>query len=132
MFVIILTGIFSALTIRTQIMPDVQLDRITIQVPFPGASPGEVETGVVIRVEEAVRDIEGIVNMRSFANPSSGTVELDIETAYDALAVLDEVKRRLTGLRTSRLLLSDPTFTEINLSLVLSACRFLVTWMKPP
>ena len=45
MFVIILTGIFSALTIRTQIMPDVQLDRITIQVPFPGASPGEVETG---------------------------------------------------------------------------------------
>ena len=91
MFVIILTGIFSALTIRTQIMPDVQLDRITIQVPFPGASPGEVETGVVIRVEEAVRDIEGIVNMRSFANPSSGTVELDIETAYDALAVLDEV-----------------------------------------
>lgn len=91
MFVIILTGIFSALTIRTQIMPDVQLDRITIQVPFPGASPGEVETGVVIRIEEAVRDIEGIVNMRSFANPSSGTVELDIETAYDGLAVLDEV-----------------------------------------
>ena len=92
MFVIILTGIFSALTIRTQIMPDVQLDQITIQVPFPGASPGEVESGVVVRVEEAVRDIEGITNMRSFSNPSSGRVDLDIETGYDALAILDEVK----------------------------------------
>ncbi|MBT5792206.1 MAG: efflux RND transporter permease subunit, partial [Gammaproteobacteria bacterium] len=30
--------------------------------------------------------------MRSFSNPSSGTVRLDVETGYDALAILDEVK----------------------------------------
>ena len=92
MFVIILTGIFSASTIRTQIMPDVQLDVISIDVPFPGASPGEVESGVVTRIEEAVRNIEGIADMRSFSNPSLGRVRLDVETSYDALAILDEVK----------------------------------------
>jgi len=92
MFVIILTGIFSASTIRTQLMPDVQLDVISIDVPFPGASPGEVESGVVTRIEEAVRDIEGITDMRSFSNPSSGRVRLDVETSYDTLAILDEVK----------------------------------------
>ncbi|MCS5582356.1 MAG: efflux RND transporter permease subunit, partial [Pseudomonadales bacterium] len=92
MFVIILTGIFSASTIRTQIMPDVQLDVISIDVPFPGASPGEVESGVVTRIEEAVRNIEGIADMRSFSNPSSGRVRLDVETSYDTLAILDEVK----------------------------------------
>ena len=92
MFVIILTGIFSASTIRTQLMPDVQLDVISIEVPFPGASPGEVESGVVTRIEEAVRDIEGIADMRSFSNPSSGTVRLDVDPGYDALAILDEVK----------------------------------------
>lgn len=92
MFVIVLTGIFSASTIRTQIMPDVQLDMVSIDVPFPGASPGEVESGVVTRIEEAVRDIEGIADMRSFSNPSFGRVRLDIETSYDALAILDEVK----------------------------------------
>ncbi len=67
MVVIILTGIFSASTIRTQLMPDVQLDMITIDVAFPGASPGEVESGVVTRIEEAVRNIEGIADMRSFS-----------------------------------------------------------------
>ena len=92
MFVIILTGIFSASTIRTQLMPDVQLDVISIDVPFPGASPGEVESGVVTRIEEAVRNIEGIADMRSFSNPSFAKVRLDVETSYDALAILDEVK----------------------------------------
>ncbi|MFT5102152.1 MAG: multidrug efflux pump subunit AcrB, partial [Planctomycetaceae bacterium] len=92
MFVIILTGFFSASTIRTQIIPDVQLDVISIDVAFPGAAPGEVESGVVTRIEEAVRDIEGIADMRSFSNPSSGRVRLDVETSYEALAIMDEVK----------------------------------------
>lgn len=92
MVVIVLTGIFSASTIRTQLMPDVQLDMISIDVPFPGASPGEVESGVVTRIEEAVRNIEGIADMRSFSNPAFGRVRLDVETSYDALAILDEVK----------------------------------------
>ena len=92
MLVIILTGIFSASTIRTQLMPDVQLDVISIDVPFPGASPGEVESGVVTRIEEAVRNIEGIADMRSYSNPSLARVRLDVDTNYDALAILDEVK----------------------------------------
>ena len=92
MVVIILTGIFSAVTIRTQMMPDLEIQRITIDVPFPGASPGEVESGVVSRVEEAVRDIEGIEEMRSFSSESFGRVTLDLEVDYDVLAVLDEVK----------------------------------------
>ena len=92
MFVIILAGFFSASTIRTQIIPDVQLDEINIDVSFPGAAPGEVESGVVTRIEEAVRDIEGIADMRSFSKPSFGRVRLDVESSYEALAIMDEVK----------------------------------------
>ena len=47
MIVIVMTGLFSATTIRTQMFPDLEIDRVTIDVPFPGAAPGEVETGVV-------------------------------------------------------------------------------------
>ncbi len=66
MLVIIITGIFSAMTIRTQLMPDIQIQQVRIEVAFPGASPGEVESGVISRLEEAVRDIEGIAEMRSY------------------------------------------------------------------
>jgi multidrug efflux pump subunit AcrB len=83
MVVIILTGIFSALTIRTQMMPDLSINRVNIDVPFPGASPGEVETGVVTRIEEAVRDIEGVDDMRSFSSEGFGRVRLDVDSGYD-------------------------------------------------
>ena len=89
---IILTGLFSALTIRTQMMPDLEIAQVNIDVPFPGASPGEVESGVVSRIEEAVRDIEGIDDMRSFSREGFGQVRLDIKSGYEVLAILDEVK----------------------------------------
>ena len=92
MCVIILTGIFSAMNIRTQMMPDVQINQVNVDVAFPGAAPGEVESGVVSRIEEAVRDVEGIDEMRSFSNEGFGRVRLDIQSDYDVLAILDEVK----------------------------------------
>ena len=92
MVVIVMTGLFAATTIRTQMFPDLEIDRVTISVPFPGASPGEVESGVVTRLEEALRDIEGIAEMRSFSSEGSGRVVLDLEVGYDVLAILDEVK----------------------------------------
>ena len=55
MLLIIGCGLISAYTIRIQVTPEVESQRITINLPFPGASPGEVESGVVLRVEEAVR-----------------------------------------------------------------------------
>jgi multidrug efflux pump subunit AcrB len=92
MCVIVLTGIFSAMTIRTQMMPDVQINQVNVDIAFPGAAPGEVESGVVSRIEEAVRDVEGIDEMRSFSNEGFGRVRLDIQSNYDVLAILDEVK----------------------------------------
>lgn len=92
MIVIIIGGLVAAFTIRTQVNPDIESNSITINVPYPGAAPGEVETGVVERVEEAVRDIDGIEEMRSVSRQSVGIVTLEIENRYDLQAVMDDVK----------------------------------------
>jgi multidrug efflux pump subunit AcrB len=92
MIVIIIGGLVAAFTIRTQVNPDIESNSITINVPYPGASPGEVETGVVARIEEAVRDIDGIEEMRSVSRQSIGIVTLEIENRYDLQAVMDDVK----------------------------------------
>ena len=92
MIVIILTGIISLLTVRTQIFPNLEIDRVSIDVPFPGASPGEVESGVVARLEEAVREIEGLSELRSYSREGMGSLRLELETGYDIQVVMDEVK----------------------------------------
>jgi len=92
MIVIILTGLASAFTIRTQMLPELEFDQVNIDIAFPGASPGEVESGVIARVEEAVRQIEGVSELRSVSRQSFGSVTLEVDPGYEVLNVLDEVK----------------------------------------
>ncbi|MEJ2604477.1 MAG: efflux RND transporter permease subunit, partial [Gammaproteobacteria bacterium] len=67
MFLIIAFGIVSAFTIRKQTTPDFEVDTVVVRVPYLGAAPQEVEEGVVIKIEEAIQDINGIIEIRSTA-----------------------------------------------------------------
>ena len=92
MFVIILTGLYSAFNMRTQVSPDSELNRVNVDIIYPGASPVEIEKAVLVRVEEAVREIEGVDEMRSWTVEGFGSVRLDLETGYDIQEFMDEVK----------------------------------------
>ncbi|MDP6993930.1 MAG: efflux RND transporter permease subunit, partial [Woeseiaceae bacterium] len=72
MFLIIAFGVVSSFTIRKQTTPDFELNMIQVQVPYLGAAPQEVEEGVVIKVEEAIQDIQGIVEIYSRASEGNG------------------------------------------------------------
>ena len=55
MLFILAAGFFSMRTIVTEVFPESDLDLIQVRVQYPGASPGEVEEGIVQRIEERVR-----------------------------------------------------------------------------
>lgn len=93
MSVIIITGLYSAFNMRAQVSPDTELDRVNVDIIYPGASPAEMEKSVLVRVEEAVREIEGIDDMRSWTVEGFGSVRLDVETGYDIQEFMDEVKQ---------------------------------------
>ncbi|RUO26070.1 acriflavin resistance protein [Aliidiomarina minuta] len=95
---IIIGGILSVMSIRKQMFPTVELNMITIQVPFPGAAPQEVEQGVVIRIEDAIDDVEGIKNVRSTSNEGLASLSIEVETSYPVQEVMDEVKMRVDGI----------------------------------
>ena len=60
MVVILFVGIGSALAIQRTLQPEFEINIITITVPYPGATPEEVEDGVVLKIEEALQDVEAI------------------------------------------------------------------------
>ena len=100
MFLIIAFGIVSAVTIRKQTTPDFELNTIQIRVPYPGAAPQEVEEGVVIKVEEAIQDLDGIVEIKSVAREGRGTVTAEVATSADIILVLSEIKTRVDAIQT--------------------------------
>ncbi len=78
--------------IPLEVFPQAESRTIVVSVPYRGATPEEVEQTVVIRIEEAVSEVQGIEEMFSSANASSGSVSLVVDEDYDVQQVRDEVQ----------------------------------------
>jgi multidrug efflux pump subunit AcrB len=113
MWFIIVAGLISVFTIRKQTTPDFELNWIQVQVPYLGAAPQEVEEGVVVKVEEAIQDIQGIVEIRSRANEGRGTVTIEVSRDKDINEVLTEVKTRVDAISTFPGLTEKPVIYKV-------------------
>ncbi|MFW8589534.1 efflux RND transporter permease subunit [Glaciecola sp. 2405UD65-10] len=100
MIFIILGGIFGIITVQKQVFPQFVINVISVQVPYLGAAPQEVEEGVVLKVEEAIKDLEGIKKITSTAREGLGSISIEAEDGYDVQNLLDEVKVQVDAIST--------------------------------
>ncbi|MFT5461937.1 MAG: multidrug efflux pump subunit AcrB, partial [Planctomycetota bacterium] len=100
MFALIVGGVFGLSTIKVEMFPEFSLDRITVQVPYPGAAPEEIEQGICIKIEEDVHSIEGVDKVTSTAIEGLGTVVIALKSGASSRVVLDDVKTRVGAIST--------------------------------
>lgn len=86
--------------IPLEVFPNFQLDAVYIDVPYRGATPEESEEAVVRRVEEAIRDLEGIEQINGIASEGGAQISAEIEAGYDPRDLLDDVKNRVDAIST--------------------------------
>ena len=98
MIVIIVAGIASVFSIKQQLLPDLTFNNVTIRVPYLGAAPQEVETGVIEKIEEVLEDINGIKKLTSTAVEGMATINIEILNEYDSQEVMDEIKMRVDSI----------------------------------
>ena len=107
---IVFAGIMGFMSMRREMFPETTLDYITISVPYPGASPEDVEEGICQKIEEYVQSIDGIKKMTSTASEGSGTVQLELETSVkDPQRVLNEVRSEVDRIPSFPLLAENKT-----------------------
>ena len=97
MMLIVVSGFTGAATVTEEVMPELDLRRIRVQVPYLGAAPEEVESGVVVRIEEAVQNIDGVQQIVSTASEGSASVIMELESGADSQRVLDEGDEQRPG-----------------------------------
>ncbi len=97
MLVLLVGGIFIASGIRQEVFPDFKLDVVSIQVPVPGASPTEVEEGVVLVLEEAVRSVDGIKRINATASEGQATLYIELRAGSDPNKGLTDIKNAVDG-----------------------------------
>ncbi|MFC6440739.1 efflux RND transporter permease subunit [Bowmanella sp. JS7-9] len=100
MWILLVGGVFAAFSIHKQVFPTFELNNIMIRVPYLGAAPQEVEEGVVLKIEEAIENLEGIKRITSTAREGMATVMIEVEDDYDPQLLLDEVKVQVDAIPT--------------------------------
>ena len=94
-------GVYAlAYKIPVEVFPDIAPDIITVNVQHRGATPAEVEESVVVRIEDAVQDLEGIKEITSTSSEGSGRVSIEVDDGYEPRELLDDVKNRVDAINT--------------------------------
>ena len=97
-FVFFLAGIFGILQMKKSFFPESTPRMITVQVAYPGASPKEMEEGVTMRIEEAIRGIVGIKEVTSTSSENFAVVNIETTGRYDLDETLMDVKNAVDGI----------------------------------
>ena len=100
MVFIVISGLISIFTINLEIMPQISLDVVSVEVPYLGAAPEEVEEAVTIRIEEAIQGLDGIAEITSTASEGIGVVTIELELGADPSKVVDDIKSRVDAIDT--------------------------------
>lgn len=85
-------GIYTLFNIKVETMPAFDTERIQVSMSYPGTSPEDIEETITVKIEEAIKDIEGIDRYYSFSNEGNSSVTIVLATGYDLIEVTNEVK----------------------------------------
>ena len=113
MIFIAFSGAISILSVNYEVFPEIDLDRISIEIPYLGAAPEEVEEAVCVRVEEAIQGLDGIKEITSIASEGMGAIVIELELGADARKVVDDVKSRVDAIDTFPAETEKPIIREL-------------------
>jgi len=113
MLMILIAGFTTWFKLKKEIFPEIAIDAISVSIPYPNATPEESERGVVVPVEEAISDLQGIKKVRGTASQNVGTVLIEVETGYDVRDVMSDVKSRVDAIENFPVEAETPVLEEI-------------------
>jgi len=101
MMVICLVGGFLVATqIKQEVFPEFDLDMVQIRVVYPGSSPAEIEQGIILVIEEAIRGLDGIKEITATAAEGVGLVMAELEEGTDDQRVYQDIKQQVDRIVT--------------------------------
>ncbi|MCG8372849.1 MAG: efflux RND transporter permease subunit [Balneolales bacterium] len=98
--VIIILGFASFSEMRTTLLPKEDVNFITVDVVYRGASPEEVEEGITIKIEDNLQGIQDINRVTSISSENLAQIKIELTEDADANTVLQDVKNAVDKITT--------------------------------
>jgi multidrug efflux pump subunit AcrB len=92
MIIFIVGGLLLCAKSTKEVFPNFSLDNVIITMSYPGASPAEIEQGIILPIENAIDNIDGLGDITSSAMEGYGSVTAEILNTDETIRILQDVK----------------------------------------
>ena len=127
MLTMLIGGVVCAFTLVREMFPESRPEQVMITTIYPGATPAEVEKGISIKIEEKIKNLEGIDEMRTTIGEGTSVIVVSLRSDVDDVdQVVDDVKAAIDTVpredfpedaEETRVLAAEPRLPVISLSL---------------
>ena len=100
MLFMLAVGLASATGLVQEGFPVLDFDAVEILVPYPGATPDEIEESIVLKIEERVASLDGVNEVTAVAAEGIASVIVGLRTGVDVGRAVDEIESAVNRIRT--------------------------------
>ena len=128
----LLFGVLGLRSLKSSYFPLTESHVVQISVVYPGASPMEIEEGVILKIEDNLKGLRGVERVTSISRENSGSITVEVEEELDINFMLLEVKNAVdrvpsypTGMEPLVVSKQEPIRSTINFALTAKNTRLL-------
>ena len=97
---IVVMGFLGLKSLNSTLVPQIDPGRIIVTAAYPGASPEEIEQGIILKIEDNLKGITGIDEITSKSYENSGVVTVSLEAGENPDLLLQDVKNAVDGINS--------------------------------
>ncbi len=92
MMALVLGGLLVMKDIKQEVYPEYALDIVQVSVTYPGASPEEIEEGIILAVEEEIRDLENVERITATATEGRARISVELLSGANPDKSVQDIK----------------------------------------
>lgn len=100
MLILLVGGLLIGAQIKQEVFPEFSSDIVEVRVSYPGASPEEVERGIILAIEDAVQGLDGVDEIKSTAYEGSAKVSIEAIEGFDLRVLASDVESEVDAITT--------------------------------
>ena len=113
MWTIIAAGLVSLTGLEREAWPTVPFYHVEVSMPYPGATPEEVEESIVAKIEDQVSGLDDVKAVKSVAAPGMASVRIQMDSRTDMARALDDIESAVNRIESFPAGADRPQFREM-------------------
>jgi multidrug efflux pump subunit AcrB len=111
MVLFIVGGLMASLAIKKEIFPEFETEVVQVTISYPGATPEDIEQSLLLPVEAAISDVEGIDELTSSASEGSANISATLVDGIDVMRAYQDIQQSVNAITTLPNAADPPRFT---------------------